>query len=151
MDPIEASLRVGAPREEVFAKAIDLRGLPSFVRGITELEILSDGPVGEGTRFRETRRLHGREASEEMEITEFNPPEHYVVEAENHGTRYISRFQFEPTTEGTRVTVSFHAEPQSWFAKISGPLIMPLMKRTLLRCLEDDLEDLKQEVEKTPQ
>ena len=41
---------------------------------ITALEMLSEGPFGEGTRWRETRVMFKKEAVEEMWVTGFPPP-----------------------------------------------------------------------------
>jgi hypothetical protein len=57
----------------------DLDGAAERVDGIQKLEKLTDGPVGLGTRFRETRRMFRKEAAEEMEFTAFEPGRSYGV------------------------------------------------------------------------
>ena len=51
---------VDAPPEVVFAHASDFRRAPEFITAIAKMEILTSGPVGAGTRFRETRMMFGR-------------------------------------------------------------------------------------------
>ena len=46
---------IEAPPERVFEVVTDLRGAPERIRGITKMEVLTEGPIGGGTRYRETR------------------------------------------------------------------------------------------------
>jgi hypothetical protein len=108
---------VDAAPSAVFAVATDLRRVPDFIRAITRLEVLTDGPIQKGTRFRETRVVFKREATEEMEVTAFDPPRGYTLGCESHGCRYRTDFRFEPAAGGTRVTMTFAAEPLTFFAK----------------------------------
>ena len=77
--------RIEAPRDKVFSMATDIEKWPTYMQGITRTELVGDGPVGLGTRFRETRIMFKREATEEMEITAFEPPKRYAIGCENHG------------------------------------------------------------------
>lgn len=134
--------RVTGRPEDVFALYADLRNAADRISGITKLEVLTDGPVGVGTRFRETRVMMGREATEEMEVTAFDPPRSYTVECHSHGTHYLSTFSFAEADSGqTDVTVRFDATPQSLFAKLLSPLA-GLMMGTVKKCTQGDLDDL---------
>lgn len=72
---IQASCEIAAPRAEVFEAFADLTNLANTVKAITQVELLTEGPIGVGTRFKETRVMFGKEASEIMEITQFKPHE----------------------------------------------------------------------------
>lgn len=138
---------VSAPIELVFEHAADLRSAPKRMRGITKLEVLTDGPIRVGTRFRETRIMFKREASEEMEITAFDPPHGYTVGCENHGCRYHTTFTFTPNGSGTNVAMRFEGEPLTFFTKVMAVLTRPLMK-SCLKAMEQDLDDLKASAER---
>lgn len=133
---------IDAPVEKVFDLATDLKGAPGRVRKILRLEVLTDGPVGKGTRFRQTRRMFNREATEEMEITEFEPPGRYVVEAESHGARYRSEFVFTPEGAGTKLVMNFEATPVSMMAKVMAPMMKGMMG-AVAKEIEQDLDDIK--------
>ena len=45
-----------------------------WMDGLVRLEKLTEAPYGVGTKWRETRKMFGREASELFEVTEFDPP-----------------------------------------------------------------------------
>ena len=141
---------VQAPQERVFDIYPDLTRAEGRISGITKLELLSDGPVGLGTRWRETRIMFGKEATEEMEITAFDLPRSYRVEAESHGTHYVTDFTFTPQADNTatRVDMRFVGIPQSFMAKIMGRLMGGMMKKTVIKCRDDDMEELKQVAER---
>ncbi len=142
MAEITVRKHVAAPVEKVFALATDFRNVPRFVKGITKLEVITDGPVGKGTRFRETRKVFNREATEEMEVTDFHPPRGYSVGCESHGCRFDTDFTFSPDGEGTALEMTFRAKPVTFGAKVMSVLMRPMMKSVMKECAKD-LDDLK--------
>jgi hypothetical protein len=150
MPSIEVTRRIAAPRAAVFARFSDLRDAPNVVTAIRKLEVLTDGPIGKGTTFRETRVMFGREHTETMTITAFDPPHGYEVGAESHGCRYRSSFRFvEAGPSATDVTMRFEGTPLTFMAKVMGFLMKPLTKRILAECVKD-LDDLKRACEAQP-
>lgn len=146
MTSISVERLIDAPPERVFLAASDFAGAPGRIKGIVKVEVLTNGPVGKGTRFRETRKFLGREASEEMEVIEFEPPRRYLLGAESHGCRYRTEFAFVPTAAGTTVRMTFGAEPLTFFSKVMTVLMRPLMKKMVSMCAKD-LDDLKSHLE----
>ena len=146
MAKIELKQHIAASPETVFRHATDLGGWPETISGITAVERLTDGPVGVGTRFKETRTMFGREATETMEFVAFDEPRGYTLGCENHGSRYRSDFSFESKAAGTDVTMTFEATPLTLMAKVMSVLMRPMMKSIAKHCLKD-LEDLKASIE----
>ena len=146
MPSVEVQATVAAPPERVFAAATDLANLPETMSGIDSVEVLSDGPFGAGTRWRETRTLYGRQATEEMWVTGFDPPRSYVVEAESHGAHYRTEITFAPEGDGTRVTFVFGARPVSFVARLFS-IFSGMMMKGVKKALAQDLEDLKRVAE----
>lgn len=138
-----------APPAKVFEVVTDLRRAPERIRGITRLEVLTEGPIRQGTRFRETRVMFKREATEEMEITAFDPPRGYSVGCESCGCRYRTDFRLTPSRGGTDVRLEFEAVPLTFFAKAMSFLFKPMIK-SCLKAMEQDLEDLRAAVEPGP-
>ena len=147
MKPVEVSKQIQAGVDEVFAVFSDLEHCAERIDGIAKLEILSDGPVGLGTRWRETRVMFGKEATEVMEITQWQPPHSYLTEAKSHGSHYLSEFRFEPQDGGTLVTMTFQARPLTLFARIMGFLMGPVMRGSIVKCFNQDMDDLKRFLE----
>jgi len=147
MKEIVATTHMGASPSAVFAACTDFGGAAGWISAITRMEVLTPGPVGKGTRFRETRRMFGKEATETMEVIEFTPNTSYVLGAESCGARYRSTFTFTPLGAGTEVEFRFAATPLTLMARVMGVLMMPVMKGMLRKCVVQDLEDIKKHVE----
>jgi carbon monoxide dehydrogenase subunit G len=137
---------VAAPPDVVFARASDFRRAPETIAAIVKMEMLTDGPVRVGTRFRETRVLFGRAATEEMTVTALEPPKRYTLAAESHGSRYHTELSFAPDGQGTRVTMTFAATPVTFMARVMSVLMRPMMKSMVKMCAKD-LDDLKAAIE----
>jgi carbon monoxide dehydrogenase subunit G len=143
MVSVNVSKYIEAPPAEVWEVFTDLEHAAENIRAIEKLELLTPGPVGKGTRFRETRIMFKKEATEEMEITGWEPGKSYTVSAGSHGAQYTTVFRFVPEGRGTRVECEFGAVPVSFFAKLMSPL-GKLMAGTMRKLMDRDFEDLKQ-------
>lgn len=141
MKQLQVSQVVAAPPEAVFRAATDFAGAPGRISAIKRVTMLTDGPARVGTRFEETREMFGREATETMEVTSLEAPRSVVLAALSHGCRYRSQFRFEPEGDGTRVTMTFAAEPRTLFAKVMS-VLMAAMARRLVEACSRDLRDL---------
>lgn len=126
----------------MFRLFTDFDHMAQRIDSITDVELLTPGPTGVGTRFRETREMFGKKATEEMEVTDYEPDEQYVVEAQSHGTHYRSVFQFEPVGHATDVNVVFEARPVTLGARILSPLGWLMMGATK-KIFAQDVDDLK--------
>ncbi len=141
---------IAAPREHVFSVLSDIAGWPDQISGIDRVELLTEGPVRVGTRFRETRRMHGREATEEMTVAELVAPERLVLTAENHGTHYRASHYLEADgSSRTRLRLEFEGRPVSFLAWLCVPLAT-LFKGAVKRAMLADLADLKRAAEQNP-
>ena len=135
--------KIESPREVVFDLFTDLEKMADHIDGIARLEKLTEGPVGVGTRFRETRVFFKKEATEEMEFTRFEPGRSYTVECESCGAHYKSTYRFTPDGEATNIEVEFMSRPLTLFAKIMAPIGNLMMGSMMKKCLRKDLDNLK--------
>lgn len=155
------STTIDAPQDAVFAAASDFPNAAEMVGGIDSVEMLqpaSDGtPIGVGTRFKEARTIMGKQAVEEMEVTEFDPPRAYTLRAISCGVRYDSRVTCLEETPGggqaggqsgnCRLSFDIKSEPQTLFAKITSPIMGLMMKGMMRKMMEKDMADIKGFVE----
>lgn len=139
---VSISRRIAAPIDVVFDLCSDIEHAAGRIKAIKRIEMLTPGQVGVGTRFKETRIMFGREATEEMTFTGFEPPHGYVLEAHSCGTHYRTEFRLTPEGNQTIVQVTFNARPESLVARLLSPL-MWLMKGMLVKCLTQDLDDVQ--------
>lgn len=70
---------VDAPPAIVWEVLTDIVGTPQVLTGVERVELLTDGPYAEGTRWRETRTMLGRSATMELEVAEAEPLHRTVV------------------------------------------------------------------------
>jgi uncharacterized membrane protein len=151
MATITVSEDINAPIDRVFQAASNIPDAAENIEGITEVETLTEappadnnnGPVGEGYEWRETRIMFGKKATEDMTITEWNPPNNYVVEAHSCGSHYLTNITFDQVDDTTtRMTMSFNATPETFMAKIMMK-VFAFMTKSLIKCLENDMRDIK--------
>lgn len=147
MAVMEESTQIDAPPARVFEVVTDLPGAPDRIQGIKSLEVLTEGEFGVGTRFRETRVMFGKEATEEMEIIDMVPGERYTTEAESCGCRYESVISVVPAGEGSRLTMSFDATPLTFVGRVMSVVMWPLFKGTMRKAIRADLADIKRAAE----
>jgi hypothetical protein len=148
MPAVTFDTHIAAPPSRVFDVFADLHNAPGRISSIKSLEVLTPGPIGVGTRFKETRVMFGKEATEEMTFTAFESGRGYTVTADSCGCHYITDFRFEPDGAGTRVVTSFTSEPQTTMAKIMSVMMGWMMKRMILKCFQKDVAELKAAAEK---
>jgi hypothetical protein len=139
---------INAPPEAVFAAAIDFPSAPQRIRGIKKMEMLTQGPVGVGTRFRETRVMFGREATETMEVVDFQAGRSYTLRAASCGCEYRTAVSVRPTEGGSEITFDFSGRPLTFSGKVMGVLMGWMMKGACVKAIKHDLADLKAAVEK---
>ena len=135
---------VAASAETVWGVLTDLDRAEETISGIDKLERLDDGTgFGVGTRWRETRTMFGRTATEDMEVTQIEPGRSYVTEAESHGARYRSEMTVEPVDDAaSRLTMTFGAESQGTIAKIMAFTMGRLIERSTRKAIDGDLADI---------
>ena len=86
--------------------------------------------------------MFGKEATETMEITDFQPGSSYTTEAASCGCRYKSTLDFLPAGKGTRVVFTMTSTPVAFFAKVMMPLMGVMMKGAMKKCMLADFQDL---------
>ncbi|MEV7617949.1 SRPBCC family protein [Streptomyces sp. NPDC089799] len=142
---------VAAPMTAVWDALTDLESMPLVLSGVDAVEVLTPGPFGVGTRWRETRRMFGKSATEEMRVTVCDAPVRYVTEAENHGMHYFSEFRLTRRTPGrTSVRMTFSARPlPGGKLPLLARLLGGLGSRAVSRAIAKDLADVASSVERT--
>lgn len=142
--------RIDAPPQAVFAIMADIPRWHQVFAKIESIEMLTSGPVAVGTRFRETRTMFGKSATEEMTVAELVPSHRLVLTAFSHGTAYRTERIVEPSAGGSTMMLDFEGRPMSLFARLMTPvgwLFLGHVKKQIAA----DLEDLKRAAEQPSQ
>jgi hypothetical protein len=124
----------------------DIEGSREVLSGVTEIERLDDGDgFGVGLRWRETRVLFGKEASEEMEVTAVDEGRSYTVEADSDGVHYRSVMSVEPDGDGARIRMTFGGEQKGksgLISRIVSRTAGKAIEKATRKALEQDLDDI---------
>lgn len=109
---IEATHAVQAPAAVVWAVVTDLEGSPEVLSAVEAVEAVErlDDLTGfqVGTRWRETRTMFGKQATDMMEVTEIDPGHRSTVVAESGSTTYTSTITVTPSgSERCELTMTF--------------------------------------------
>lgn len=146
MAMMEITRHVNASVDRVFELCTDIPGAEQRLSGITRIEMLTDGPIGVGTRWKETRVMFGRDCTEELWISDFEPGRSYTVTSHSCGAEYKSTFTFEPEDEGTRVKFELDCRPLGFVAKVMMAVMKPFTGK-LMKSMEEhiarDIDELK--------
>ena len=142
MSTLNLSTTVDAPLSQVFEAFTDFARSDEMVDAIVRIEMLTEGPVDVGTRFRETRIMFGKEATEEMEVTALERDRLVTVTAQSCGSTFASTFFFTPQGASTRVDMEMITTPVTLMAKLMWPVGW-LMKGTMKKMMQGDMDQVK--------
>ena len=135
--------RIAAPVEAVFTVATDLAHAAENIRGIERIELLTDGPMRVGTRWRATRKMMGEESTVTLEVVAFDRPHSYTIGCESCGAYFEMTFCFAPAGDGTLLTLYARTEARSLFAKLMSPIGNLMFGKVMCKCMGDDLDDVR--------
>lgn len=148
------SVRIAAPPERVFAAATDLTAFPKWMPNFVGVERLTEGDVGLGAQFKETRKMYGRDSTEHFEFTAFDPPSGFTLLVDgSKGTTGKGQFRFvhtcTPKEDGAATQFAIDGEigGLSRIAELFGRLFMGSMKKAIAA----DIEALKTYIEQLPE
>ena len=143
MAGFKRSVVIGRPVEEVFDFATNLANAPLLMPNVTKTELLTEGGLKPGAKFRETRLMNGKERSAVIEIVEHQRPLVHAASAAMMGMRATYRFRF--TSEGAATRVELEADVQGNFL---WWLFLGMMSRTMEKEDGDYLNRLKDAMER---
>ena len=139
MANVTVTRRIDAAADAVFRTVAHIEQFSQAVPHILRVEFLSEVKSGVGARFRETRMMMGREASTELEVTEYVENEHVRIVSEAGGALWDTVFTVVPDGEGTALRMVMDAQPRSMSARMTLPLIIG----TVRKAIEQDLDAVK--------
>jgi carbon monoxide dehydrogenase subunit G len=105
---IELTVEVARPPEDVFEFLSDIERLPEWQTSAVEAH--TDGPLAEGSRVAEKRRLLGREVDTELEVAAYEPPKRLTLRSLGGPVDFT--VDHELTARGGGTVLRFVAEAQ---------------------------------------
>ena len=127
--------------DEVFAFLAHFENVPLWNYAIAETRKVTDGPVGVGSRYRQTRTLPTR-SEETLAVTEFEPVHRLSIEGALGPFEGEIRYLLEPAGNATVLT-------NTMTLQASGPLrlVAPLAAPRVKAAVAANLDTLKQILE----
>ena len=142
------STNINSSPDNVWQAITDFEHCESWIAGILNVTILEQPESGlVGFKWRETRKMFGKEATETMWITDCIDGEYYQTRAENHGAIYVSKLSISSMGDATKLTMEFSGKSESWFVNLMSKLMGFFMTKSMIKMLEADLADIKAHVE----
>src|SRR3954467_12094138 len=100
MSTVGVTRLVEAPVAAVFRVFTDLPGRRARLSTVVAVELLTKGPFGAGTVWREARTMaDGTEITEEFRVDECVVPERFVVASPGIGAEYRMTYTFVPVLQ----------------------------------------------------
>ena len=147
MATITKSITINRPPDQVFAYLDDLSKHPEWQPQIKSRRIVTDGPTAVGTEVDDTRVVGGgREVPMRWKVTEHDPT------ARRSAFETIEGKMIKPSGvisvaqsgEGSEVTFQFTTNPFGF-----GWLMSPLINRDVQKTIAENLERLKENLERS--
>ncbi len=147
--PIDISQQVAAPAATVWDLITDIEHSNQFISGIQQVERLDSGSNFDvGTRWRETRMMFGKSATEEMTVTAVEPGRSYTTESHHGSSHYSTRLAVEPDGDSACVlSMKFDAQADGLLNKTLGAVVGTLMVSTTRKLMQQDLADIAEAAE----
>ncbi|MET4093993.1 SRPBCC family protein [Arthrobacter sp. UYCu712] len=145
---------INAPADKVWAVISDIPGSAATLSGVDSIQMLTEGPYADGTRWKETRTMMGRAETVEMWVSQSEPPSENrggstTVKALQGGADYTSRFALTERDGGTDLTLTFGAEvlKPSRLSKVMMAVLGPIGMRITRKALARDLAEIAAKAE----
>jgi hypothetical protein len=148
MSTVAVTRLIEAPIASVWGVFTHLPGRTGWLSTVIAVELLTPGPFGTGTVWRETRTMSdGAEITEDFRVAECVPGERFVVVSPGIGADYRMTYSFVPVVAGrhrggTMVTVVQDGSPTAPTGRLLALVFGGLAARTAEGALRRDLDDL---------
>ncbi len=139
MTPITVTKTIAAPIEVVFQTVADIAQFSKANPQITKVEFLTESHRGVGTRFRETRLMKGKEATTELEVTEYLENDRIRMIADSHGAVWDTVFTVREVDDQVTLKMVMESRPYKLMPRIMNPLI----RGAIAKAVEGDMDAVK--------
>ena len=148
---IHLSTAISATPEAVWDVLTDLPHAADILRSVKTAELLSEGDYDVGTTWREDRTFFGHKETEELHVTESEPPRRTIHETKVGHDKIRTAYSIQPNSDGTSkllitVAVDMHerTKAETFVWNTWGNISFEQTKKMLAQ----DLEDIAKEAER---
>jgi carbon monoxide dehydrogenase subunit G len=139
---------IAAPKEKVFDTLTDLEGTKNWMKGFVRAELIKGNKVETGAVWRATRKMFGKDSTEEFEATLVAPPNEVRMQIDgSKGTSgkgmYYFQYLLADKNGGTDITMNGEIVGIRGVMAFIMKLFMGFFKKALMK----DLKTLKEYLE----
>ena len=139
----QATVTIACSREDVWAYVSDVTNQDHWVDGMSDSEIVGDGPVGPGTEIRGTYTFESQSGPISITVIEFHEGRRLGIEGSDGPFPFRGLLTLERVADGTSVTNAMTAGSDHIVTSIMFTLLRPLAKLMFTRQLRKELRQLK--------
>jgi len=121
---VEVAVTVNRPVEDVYDAMADARNEVIWNSQVSETELVSQPPVGQGATFRTVNRGNEYQAV----ITDYQRPRRMEMSVSGKPMVIDAQMDFEDLGGSTRLSATFDLQPRG-FMKVLLPVISPVVRR----------------------
>jgi uncharacterized membrane protein len=144
MTPINASIEISRPPQDVFDYFGDLSRHGEWQSALVDVHVEGEGPTELGTKVKETRLTPAGKQTYHYEVTRWEPPQACAFKVVDGPVRPEGTITFTPLDDGSRTRVEFEME---FHGHGLGKLVTPLATRDARKHVPNDLAALKARLE----
>ena len=134
MQTFENTVTIQRPAGEVFAFLADFENIPAWNYAIEDTSKTSTGPVGVGTRYRQTRSIP-RRSTEDFEVTVFEPARRLAIHGRIGPFHATISYVLDAAAGATRLVNSVELNPSQARLRILAPVVTPRIKAAVAQNL----------------
>ncbi|MFI8577606.1 SRPBCC family protein [Rossellomorea aquimaris] len=148
--PFEVKRNFQVSKELAYRSLLDLDSAKHWMQGLVEIERMDEGPLREGSQWKETRKMFGKEATEHFEVVELVESEKIVLRCDGtKGTtgkgEFVFTYLLASSGDQTEVTLLGEIRGLTGLSKWFGKLMVGAFKKACAK----DLDSLRDYLEKT--
>lgn len=144
----DAQMLFKVPKDTLYQSLLDVDAAKHWMQGLVRMERLDEGPMKVGSRWKETRKMMGKEATEVFEVIDLEPDKIQLYVDGSKGTtgkgEYLYTYILKDLGDSTELTLHGEIQGMTGLGKIIGKLMVGTFKKLTLK----DLEALKAYLEK---
>jgi Polyketide cyclase / dehydrase and lipid transport len=134
MQTFKNTVTIQKPVEEVFAFLANFENIPRWNYAIEQTSKASAGPVGVGTKYRQTRSVPSR-STEDFEVTVFEPARRLGIQGQIGPFSARISYLLEAAAGTTRLVNNVELDPSSAAMGLLAPLATPKIKAAVAQNL----------------
>jgi uncharacterized membrane protein len=135
--------RIGRPRDDVAAYASDWRNDSDWIGALSEVNLVTDGPFGVGSRVQRVAAFLGRRIEYVNEVVAWDPDERLRMKSVKAPFPMTVTYEWEDAgKDGTLMRIRAEGDA-SGFYRFAGPLLSLMVRRGIA----SDLKRLRANLE----